>query len=55
MPWVTLIAFVPILFRGSVYFIRKSGPLVVRRLGWNELAQAVSFCLLFIAAFFFAG
>lgn len=55
MPWVVLIAFVPILFRGSLYFLRKSGPLVVRRLGWNELAQAVSFCVLFIAAFLFAA
>jgi uncharacterized membrane protein (DUF485 family) len=55
MPWVALIAFVPILFRGSLYFFRKPGPLVVRRLGWNELAQAASFCVLFIAAFFLAG
>jgi hypothetical protein len=55
MPWIALIAFVPILFRGWLYFFRNSGPLVVRRLGWNELAQATSFCVLFIAAFFLAG
>ena len=54
MPWIAMIAFVPILFRGWLYFFRKSGPLVVRRLGWNELAQAASFCVLFIAAFFLA-
>jgi hypothetical protein len=55
MPWVALIAFVPILFRGWLYFFRKSGPLVVRCLGWNELAQAVAFCILFIATFLLAG
>ncbi len=51
MPWGALIAFLPILFRGWLYFFQKPGPLVVRRLGWNELGQAVSFCVLFIAAF----
>jgi hypothetical protein len=51
MPWAALIAFLPILFRGWFYFLQKPGPLVVRRLGWNELVQAVSFCVLFIAAF----
>jgi len=54
MPWVALVAFLPILLRGWFYFLRKAGPLVVRRLGWNELAQAVSFCVLFIAAFLLA-
>jgi len=51
MPWLALIAFVPILFRGFFYFFRKPAPLVVRRLGWSELGQAVVFCMLFIAAF----
>jgi hypothetical protein len=51
MPWLALIAFVPILFRGWFYFFRKPAPLVVRRLGWSELGQAVVFCVLFIAAF----
>jgi hypothetical protein len=51
MPWVVLIAFVPLLFRGWFYFFRKPEPLLVRRLGWSELAQAVAFSVLFIAAF----
>ena len=55
MPWLTLVAFVPILFRGWFYFLRKPTPLVVRRLGWNELGQAVVFCVLFIAAIAFGG
>jgi len=50
MPWVVLIAFVPICFRGWFYFFQKPRPLVVRRLGWSELGQAVAFCLLFIAS-----
>jgi hypothetical protein len=51
MPWGALIAFVPILFRGWFYFVQKPAPLVVRKLGWNELSQAVVFCALFISAF----
>ena len=51
MPWLALIAFVPILFRGWFYFFRKPAPLVVKRLGWSELGQAVVFCALFVAAF----
>jgi len=55
LPWLALIAFAPILFRGWFYFFQKPGPLVVRRLGWSELGHAVVFCVLFIAAFALAG
>ncbi|MGC1453285.1 MAG: YwiC-like family protein [Candidatus Sulfotelmatobacter sp.] len=51
MPWGALIAFGPILFRGWFYFVQKPAPLVVRKLGWSELSQAVVFCALFISAF----
>ncbi|MGD1080699.1 MAG: YwiC-like family protein [Candidatus Sulfotelmatobacter sp.] len=51
MPWIALIAFVPLLFRGWFYFLQSPKPLQVRRLGWNELSQAAAFCILFIAAF----
>jgi hypothetical protein len=51
LPRVASIAFAPLLFRGWFYFIQKPAPLKVRRLGWNELAQAVTFCVLFIAVF----
>lgn len=54
MPWVALVAFVPLLFRGWFYFFQKPAPLLVRRLGWNELSQAAAFCVLFIAAFAWA-
>ena len=51
MPWLVLLAFVPLLLRGFYYFVQKPTPLRVRRLGWNELAQAIAFCVLFIALF----
>lgn len=48
MPWIVLLAFAPLLARGVYYFVQKPAPLQVRRLGWNELAQAIAFCILFI-------
>ncbi len=51
LPALALIAFVPVLLRGSFYFFQKPGPLQVRRLGWNELSLALAFCILFIASF----
>ena len=54
MPAIASIAFSPLLFRGWFYFIKRPAPLVVRKLGWSELSQAVAFCVLFIAAFVLA-
>lgn len=51
LPAIASLAFSPLLFRGWFYFIQKPAPLVVRKLGWNELSQAVAFCVLFILAF----
>ena len=51
MTWLVLLAFVPLLLRGFYYFVQKPAPLRVRRLGWNELAQAIMFCVLFITTF----
>jgi hypothetical protein len=48
IPPVASLAFAPVLFRGWFYFIADPAPLLVRRLGWSELAQAVAFCVLFI-------
>src|SRR5579862_3323164 len=53
LPWPALLAFVPVLFRGAAWFVRGSQPLAVRRLGWSELAQAVTFGALLVAAFRF--
>ena len=51
LPWIALVAFFPLWFRGFLYFFQKPAALAVRRLGWNELAQAVAFCILFIVTF----
>ena len=51
IPWLAIVAFVPLLFRGWFYFLQKPAPLQVRRLGWSELAHAVAFCILFTLAF----
>jgi len=49
----TLIAIAPILFRGFVWFAKRPQPIVVRRLGWTELAHALVFGALFTAGFSF--
>lgn len=51
LPWLALLAFAPVLFRGIAWFLRSAQPLAVRRLGWSELAQSVAFGVLLIAAF----
>ncbi len=54
LPRFASLAFAPIMFRGWFYFIQKPAPLMVRRLGWSELAQAIVFCVAFIVSFTFA-
>jgi hypothetical protein len=51
IPAIASIAFSPLLFRGWFYYIQGPAPLVVRKLGWNELTHAMAFCVLFIAFF----
>jgi hypothetical protein len=51
LPELTLIAFAPVLFRGFVWFAKRPQPIVVRRLGWTELAHAVAFGVLLTASF----
>ena len=51
LPKYASLAFAPVLFRGWFYFIQKPAPLKVRQLGWNELAQAIAFCVLMIGVF----
>jgi hypothetical protein len=53
LPELTLIAFVPILFRGFAWFAKKPRPIVVRHLGWTELAHALVFGVLLTAGFSF--
>ncbi len=51
LPQFASLAFAPLLFRGWFYFIQKPAPLVVRKLGWGELAQAAAFCVLLVGTF----
>jgi len=51
LPKLTLIAFAPVLLRGFAWFVKKPQPIVVRRLGWTELAHAVVFGVLLTASF----
>jgi hypothetical protein len=51
LPEFVLLAFVPALVRGIAWFLKGPAPLVVRRLGWTELAHAVVFGILLIVGF----
>ena len=51
LPWWSLAAFLPVLFRGLAWFQGPPEPLRVRQLGWSELSQSVIFGLLLVAAF----
>src|SRR5271165_390630 len=51
-PTSVALAFVPALFRGSLWFVRGRQPLDVHKLGYSELRQALIFGALLCAAFF---
>jgi len=51
VPGFALLAFVPAFVRSAAWFLGGSGPLVVRRLGWTELAHAVTFGILLVVGF----
>ncbi len=51
LPGLTWIAFVPVLFRGLVWFAKRPQPIVIRRLGWTELAHALVFGVLLSSSF----
>jgi hypothetical protein len=54
LPELAWIAFAPILFRGLAWFAKRPQPILVRRLGWTEMAHAVAFGVLLTASFGFA-
>lgn len=53
LPLLALGAFLPVLIRGSAWFLEGPQPLAVRRLGWTELAHAVVFGILLVLGFQF--
>jgi YwiC-like protein len=50
-PTTIALAFVPVLFRGTLWFVRGHQPLDVHKLGYSELRQALIFGALLCAAF----
>jgi YwiC-like protein len=54
LPPLVVVAFVPALVRGTLWFFRKPEPLDVRRLGWSEMKQGVAFGLLLAVAFIYS-
>ena len=53
LPALPLVAFIPILLRGFLWFAAKPRPIVVRRLGWTELAHSMVFAVLLTASLSF--
>jgi hypothetical protein len=48
LPSLAMLAFVPVIGRGTAWFFAKPAPLAVRRLGWTEVAYSISFGILFV-------
>ncbi|MGA2003323.1 MAG: YwiC-like family protein [Terriglobales bacterium] len=46
IPALMIVAFVPVLVRGTQWFFRKPEPLNVKSLGWSEMKQGVVFGIL---------
>ena len=51
-PTAVALAFLPVLLRGTLWFMRKRQPLDVHKLGFTELAHALTFGALLCAAYF---
>jgi len=53
-PFLTILAFAPVLFRGTRWFFSEPEALDVKRLGWSEMKQGVTFAILLSATFIFS-
>ncbi len=51
LPPLAIVAFLPALVRGTLWFFSKPQPLDVRSLGWSEMKHGVAFGLLLAVAF----
>lgn len=49
LPWMACLAYLPVLVRGTAWFLEPPAPLAVRQLGFTELAHAVAFGVLLVA------
>ena len=54
IPPLVILAFAPAVVRGMRWFFRESEPLDVKRLGWSEMRQGITFGILLAIAFIFA-
>ena len=53
VPPLAIIAFLPAVVRGSVWFFRKAEALNVKNLGWSEMKHGVAFGMLLAIAFLY--
>ena len=53
VPTLAIIAFLPALVRGSLWFFRKAEALNVKSLGWSEMKHGVAFGILLAIAFLY--
>jgi hypothetical protein len=51
LPPLVIVAFIPALVRGTLWFFRKPESLDVRNLGWSEMKHGVAFGILLAIAF----
>jgi hypothetical protein len=51
IPALAAFAFLPLLIRGAAWFFERQKALMVRRLGWTELAHSVIFGIWLVAGF----
>jgi hypothetical protein len=49
LPWAACLAYLPVLVRGTAWFVEDPAPLAIRKLGFTELAHAIAFGALLIA------
>ena len=54
LPALAALAFLPALTRGTAWFFESQKPLLVRKLGWSELAHAIAFGALLVSGFYLA-
>jgi hypothetical protein len=54
LPPALALAFIPVFYRGTIWFFQKPAPLRIHRLGLSELGHAILFGVLLIAALYLA-
>jgi hypothetical protein len=54
LPPLVIVAFVPALVRGTLWFFRKPEPLDIRSLGWSEMKHGLVFGVLLAVAFIYS-